>query len=130
MSAFIKQDDLSCRCEEKVMTTPSTHPHSPSPPSVAQRKTQALLDQLVWLHFTLDSRGAEVDGGVEQRWRGGDGKGERKGKHQYFCQREGPQEPSKTVQFPRRSSFFLAVISISMRLKLEDIFFCLYVCFF
>lgn len=22
MSAFIKQDDLSCRCEEKVMTTP------------------------------------------------------------------------------------------------------------
>lgn len=113
------------------MTTPSApHVLTPSPPSVAQRKTQALLDQLVWLHFTLDSRGAEVDGGVERRWRGGDGKGEKKEKHQFFCQREGPQEPSKTVEFPRRSSCFLAVISISMRLKLEDIFFCLYVCFF
>ena len=61
MSAFIKQDDLSCRCETKVMTSPrpSTHPHSPSLFLCLWSKERRCLSlyQLVWLHFTSDRRG-------------------------------------------------------------------------
>lgn len=71
MSAFIKQDDLSCRCEAKVMTSPA-RPHIltlPLSSSVCGLKKDAASPSTNWSGFTSPQTG-------EGRWT--EGLGERR----------------------------------------------------